>query len=219
MKKLIMAAFIAVTSVCFGEAANTDVYTFKASFRVPYVTKGVRVYKAMSYTGNLYIDYTADSEKPEAIYAIIKNKSTGVEHKLVFGDAVYNLIGKPNKKIDRPTPTVCFITNDDEVTETKEEAHELIKFICLSGSGSLTYIKDAAGCDACGVGSTPGICAKVYKLSGSATGIMDCECPEDGSWNHTVEAGKCGIAADGGRSHLASFWGTWSATWNKKLSN
>jgi len=51
---------------------------------------------------------------------------------------------------------------------------------------------------------------------------MVCECPDEDEWSHTLLAGKCGVfegeLADI-RVSEAAIWGTWTASWNSKLSD
>lgn len=114
-----------------------------------------------------------------------------------------------------------------------QEPHEKIVSLGLAGTGVLKYTKTVIkGCGACGVPTTmTEYCSILNSMSGNLVGVMDCECPDEEGWDHTVIAGACGPRApasiddDGDitvleevRTHYASIWGTWKATY-KSTSN
>lgn len=216
MKKLIVMALCAVS--CAAAIASTDVYNLKLSGKVPYVSNGIRNYKTQTMTGKLFLTWSDDGALEEA-RAELQNKTTKVIHYLDFTDSLYNLMGKTTKKIYKSVPTFVLVGADSEVECTKNEAHELIKNVALAGTGSLTYIK-GTGCGYCGDATAD--CNKLNKVSGNFVGVLDCECPEDSSWDHTLEATQCGLVTDEDgkyvRSHYAAWWGSWTATYDKKAT-
>lgn len=217
MKKIVFAAIMAVGSLmgATNDVAVTDVYDFKAAIKVPYLSAGIRLYKNITFKGYLSVGYDEDGVA-QSVTLEMKNKKTGVSHNIEMNTFMYNLMGKSNKTINRSTPTIYMLEEDDEIY-CCSAAHELIKNLALAGTGSLKYYKGyTTGCGPCGDQVTVAGCNKLYKMNGYLTGIMDCECPEDEDWTHTLEAGYCGIVGE--RSHDAAIWGTWSATYNAKLS-
>lgn len=215
MKKLLAMALCVITGVVM---ASTDVYDFKLAGKVPYLSKGIRTYKTQTMTGKLYLTWGDDGLLTEA-YAEVQNKSTKVKHTIDFTKSMYNLMGKASKKISKTVPTFILESDSDTIECTVSEAHETIKYIMLAGTGSLTFVK-GSGCGYCGDATND--CNKIGKLSGNFTGIMDCECPEESDWNHTLQAQQCGIYVDEDgntvRSHDAAYWGSWTATYNKKAT-
>lgn len=229
MKKLITAAAIAVMAA-FGATADTvtDVYNFKATIKQPLLKAGVRDYASVALKGYLYFEYDESTNSVGAVYAVVENSKTKVVHTIDFTDGFYNLMGKTTKTSFRSVPTVWFDGADSNVEEGTgkgaQEPHETIVKVTLAGKGMLKYLKDVIlGCTSCGGGSKlTTYCSKLNTMSGNIVGYMDCECPDPEPWNHTVETCACGVREEDGdivRSHYASFFGTWSASWNKKLSH
>lgn len=221
MKKLIMIALTMLVGASFADTndvALTDTYKFKAAIKVPYLSAGVRTYKSQAFQGYMYVGYTEDGEVASAKIEL-QNKKTKVKHYITVDEFMYNLMGKKSKTSIRSVPTVFIKSDSDEVEQVSAEAHELFKTISLAGTGALKYMKGSSTtlCGFCGTDTvTTAACNRLAKMSGSLVGIMDCECPEEENWSHTLLAGYCGVLSDEDgnveRSHDASFWGTWSAT-------
>lgn len=225
MKKLIVSLLcVALASFgVFGDTTETtnivDTYKFSASLNVPYLKGGVRSYTKQTLKGEMYVEYESDTSTVSRCYIVAQNKKTGVTHTIDFTDGFYNILGKKTKKSYRSTPSVYFSTTNDVVEGSN--AHETIVEIQLAGKGALkTSSTKSTVCGVCSAESvTRTNCNILSKMQGSVTGVMDCICPEDEAWDHTVEAGSCGclVNEDGTyvRSHLASFWGTWTARLKK----
>lgn len=233
MKKLIMSAVCAMIAMAsFADtnvAAKTiDVYEFKSSIKQPLLKSGVRAYSTVALKGTLYLEYETAGEGISAAYAVVQNSRTKVMHRIDFTDGFYNLIGKSTKTTARSVPTVIVTGTDSEcyvgTGNGAQEPHETITEIQLAGQGALLPIKTrTVSCGVCGESTTTtSYCNKLYKLSGSVTGIMDCECPDDESWSHTLEANSCGVKKDEDgettRSHFASFFGTWAAKYKRTVT-
>jgi hypothetical protein len=203
-----------------------DVYTVKATLKVPYLKSGVRSYSSQTLQGYLYVEYVGVNSEFDSAYMLLTNKKTKVVHKIDVTEGFLNMIGKASGKNEkyapRSTPSIYFEGVDAEVNG--DDAHELIKAVCFAGTGSLKdYKTTTTGCSMCGeTTKTTAYCKKLYKMSGNVTGYMDCECPDDeDGWNHTMVKTLCGFEEDDDgyvRSHNASFWGTWSAVYNQKMS-
>lgn len=151
---------------------------------------------------------------------------TKVAHSINFTEGFYNLMGKSTSKIERSVPTVYLTGADDEAIaepSSKYGSHETFKVINLAGFGSLESTKTVTiGCGACGEPTKMvEYCNILKKANGYVNGVMDCECPDDEDWWHTLKAGYCGILYDGEDffpQHEASFYGSWKISFNKKLS-
>ena len=233
MKKLIMSAVCAMISMMsFADTNNVaeavDVYEFKASIKQPILKSGVRTYTTVSLKGDLYLEYESVDDGISAAYAIVKNSKTKVMHRIDFTDGFYHLMGKSTKTTVRSLPTVILSGSDSEcyagTGKGAQEPHEAITSIQFAGQGTLKQIKTkTVNCGVCGGSSTTtAYCNKLYKLTGNVTGIMDCECPDDENWNHTLETNFCGVKNDEDgettRSHFASFFGSWSAKYKKTVA-
>ena len=234
MKKIIAAAAICAASFgLFGDTV-TNVYNLAMSLKTPTLYAGVRTPTSQTYKGYLYAEYT-DNELT-ALTAYVKSSKTKVEHYIEFPVAAddadldgsfYNLMGKTTKQSARTVPTLFLTGADTEAigTSAKYEQHETIKKITLSGFGKLKTAKTAAvGCGACGFGGTAAsYCSILWSADGTVTGVMDCECPDEEDWWHTVKTALCGVwysdADEVERRHNAAFRGTWKITFNKKLSD
>lgn len=229
MKKTVFAALVCMFGCLAGFADTsviTNVYDMSMSLKTPVLYNGVRSYKSQSYKGYLYAEYT-DSELT-ALTALVKSSGTKVIHQIEFsGDSFYHLMGKTTKTSDRSEPTIYLEGADvaNEGTSSKFGNHETIKKIQLAGGGSLKAVKSVTvGCSACGEAvKTTAYCNILVKASGYVTGIMDCECPEDEDWWHTVKTALCGVFYDANndveRDHDAAFVGSWKLSFNKKLSD
>lgn len=175
---------------------------------------------------------------------ILTNKKTKVVHTIDFTDGFINMMGKSSGKIGsakyapRSTPTIYFTGADSDVTGP--ESHETIDTVSFAGSATTKdYKSTTVTCGYCSTSaSSTAYCKKPYKMSGSVVGVMDCECPDEENWSHTLVKTLCGflmagedegedendertedVTADGlVRSHYASFWGTWTAVYNQKAS-
>ena len=226
MKKIIATVACALCAfTLFG--SYRDVYTTKASIKVPYLVNGTRNYSTQTLQGNLYVVYADDETAFESATMVLTNKKTKVVHKIDLTDGFLNMIGKSSGKGDkyapRSTPSIYFEGADAEINGN--EPHEFIKAVQFAGSGSLKdYKTTTVGCGVCGAATKETTyCKKLYKMSGNVTGFMDCECPDDeDGWWHTLVKTACGFLLDEDdeyvRSHNASFWGTWSAVYNQKAS-
>lgn len=239
MKKLIMAAaaFFAANAFCgegvATEDTTTNVYDFAMSVKVPYLKTGVRSYSSQKLKGLMYLVYDESAALAD-VYAVVTNSKTKVVHELDLTDSsFYHLMGKQTKKADRSTPTLWLAGADDEdPVVLKDESHEKILAIMLAGTGTLKNMKTVTtGCAYCGgVTTTTEYCNLLWSMSGNVVGVMDCQCPDEEDWWHTVQTVLCGVyyVADPAsaamsdkveRKHEASFYGTWSAKFNKKLSD
>ena len=231
MKKSIICAISALcVFMVFADtgSAYRDVYTMKVALKVPYLKNGVRTYSSQTLQGCLYVEFDDPESEFSDSYAVLTNKKTKVVHTIDFGGARFiNMIGKSQGKNDkyvpRTIPTVLLEGYDYEIEGN--DPHELIQMIVFAGSGSVKETKTkTTGCVYCGEPSTTTTyCRHITKMSGSVVGYMDCECPdEEDGWTHTLIKTLCGFLKDEDgdcvRSHNASFWGTWSAEHNKKLS-
>lgn len=226
MKKLIIAMVVgAMAFMSFADTeVVTNVYDLSMSLKVPYLKNGVRNYAGQKLKGEMYVVYEED-EIVNA-FAEVTNTSTKVAHSLDLTSGFYYLMGKESKKSARTVPTVFFQGQDYEVLATMYEAHEKISYIALAGTGKLNSIKSVTtGCGVCGEPvSLTQYCNLLWSMSGNVVGVMDCECPdEEDGWSHTLKTVLCGVYYDEDdqveRSHDASFYGTWSAKFNKKLSD
>ena len=225
MKKLITALFMCgIAAMSFAAEELTNVYDLSIKAKVPYLYNGVRSYSSQTLKGLMYATYI-DDELTE-VHAVVTNTKTKVVHTITFDDGFYYLMGKETKRIERSTPTVYFGGKDTEILALRSDAHETIKSIALAGSGSLKSIKSViVGCGACGTPTkTTEYCNILWSMSGNVVGVMDCACPDDEyGWSHTLKTVLCGIYYNGDdeaeRVHDASFYGTWSAKFNKKLSD
>ncbi len=228
MKKLIATIAIAFSSFAlFGEGYQ-EVYDMKANLKVPYLVKGVRNYSSQTLQGHLYVEFDDTKTEFSNAYAVLTNKKTKVVHTIDFDGARFlNVLGKSKGKGDkyapRTVPSVFLKGYDYEIEGT--DPHELIQMIVFAGSGSLKEKKTkTTGCVYCGEPeTTTAYCRRIDKMSGSVVGYMDCECPdEEDGWTHTLVKTLCGFLKDDDgkcvRSHNASFWGSWSATYNTKMS-
>ena len=181
---------------------------------------GVRTYQSATLKGTLYIEYASPTSMISRGYVVAKNSKTGVEHNIDLTDCLYNMLGKKTKQIYRSVPAVYFIGTNDVVYG--QNAHETITFITMAGNGKLVNNKTkTTTCNVCSINSTTTAnCSKIKQLSGNLNGIMDCICPEDEAWDHTLFASACGLFIDENgeyvRSHEAPFWGSWSAKQKKK---
>lgn len=204
-----------------------DVYDMKASLKVPYLSKGVRSYSSQTLQGYLYVEYADASNTLTSAYMVLVNKKTKVKHEIDVTESFLNMIGKTTGKFGsdkyapRSTPTVYLAGADTDVDG--DDAHEFITAVQFAGTGSTKdYKTTTTGCSMCGEAvKTTNYCKKLYKMNGSVTGHMDCECPDEEDWSHTLVKSLCGFEKDEDgyvRSHFASFWGTWSAKYNQKLS-
>lgn len=242
MKKLIVAAaaLFAANAYCDGdrvpvepEELTTNVYDFAMSVKVPYLKSGVRSYSSQKLKGNMYLVYSEDDTLAD-VYAVVTNSKTKVVHTLDLADSsFYHLMGKQTKKADRSTPTLWIAGADaEDPAVLKDESHEKILAVMLAGTGTLKNMKTVTvGCSYCGdKTSTTEYCNILWSMSGNVVGVMDCECPEEEGWWHTVQTALCGVlyvedaassemADKVERKHEASFYGTWSAKFNKKLSD
>lgn len=236
MKKLIMSAVCAMIAMAsFADTNNVaqvaevvDVYNFKATIKQPLLKSGVRTYTTVTLKGDLYLEYASVDEGVSAAYAVVQNSRTKVMHRIDFTDGFYNLMGKSTKTSVRSIPTVIFTGADSECNagtgRGAQEPHETITTIQIAGQGVLKRLKTKTFvCGICGGNeTTTTYCNKLYKLSGKVTGIMECACPDDESWNHTLETNFCGVKRDEDgettRSHLASFFGSWSAKYKKTIT-
>lgn len=210
------------------DAAVTNVYDFSMSLKVPYLDNGTRTYKNQKIVGYMYAEYS--SNELVNVWVEAQNRKTKVLHLMSFsGDSFYNLMGKTDKKSLRTVPTIYFEGADEETVlesccAAPEEGHEFIKKIQLAGTGKLRQVKTVViGCDQCGGSSvTTAYCNILVNMNGYATGYMDCLCPDDEDWWHTVKTCLCGVFLDDvgnvEPSHDAAFWGTWKAKFNQKLS-
>lgn len=228
MKKIIAA--VAVCAASFGLFGDTvtNVYNLSMSLATPTLYAGVRDKLGQVYKGYLYMEYE-DNELIGA-FATVTSSKTKVEHFIEFdlGESFYHLMGKTTKQADRSVPSLFLTGADTEAIgySAKYEQHETIKKITLSGFGKLKTHKTAAvGCGACGFGgSAAKYCNLLWSASGTVTGWMDCECPDDQEWWHTVRTVLCGVYYDAAtqeveRKHEGAFRGTWKITYNKKLSD
>lgn len=222
MKKLIMSAICAMLAAAsFGDtngAEVVDVYSFKATIKQPMLKNGVRTYSSATLKGDLYIEYATPTSAISRSYIVAKNSKTGVEHNIEFTDCLYNMLGKSSKQINRTVPAVYFVGTNDVVVG--ENAHETIRFMTVAGSGKLVKSKTkTTTCNVCAPDAvTTETCSKIKSLSGNLNGIMDCVCPEDETWDHTLIACACGLYVDINgyvRSHEAPFWGSWTAKQKK----
>lgn len=221
MKKIIAMCAACVIGAAAMSEEITNVYDLKVSIKAPTLKNGIREYRNQTIEGQMFIRYN-DGEMVE-VWAETKNRSTKIFHETVFdGEGFYHLMGKANKYSDRTVPTV-YLSGADICTD---DGHEFIKSICLAGNGVLKTVKTVAtGCSFCGEPTkTTTYCNILYSASGNVTGIMDCQCPDDeDDWWHTVKTTLCGVwygeDVSVERTHDASFWGTWSAKFNSKLSD
>ncbi len=242
MKKLITIG--ALCCAMFGFAGSNDTYTtvydFAAKISVPYLSGGVRTHKTHAFTGYMYMTFDETGAKTTKIEML--NKNTGVMHVIESSDAFYNLMGKSSKAAVRTTPTIWVAgadadeaTIDDTIAVAQPSfkktllnaavgGHELITTVGFAGTGALkTTKKTVTGCGVCGEPTkTTVYCNILASMTGSMVGVMDCLCPDDEKWNHTVMADPCGPMegdAEDVRSHDASFKGTWKAKYNEKRTN
>lgn len=239
MKKILMAAAIALTMCA---SAVTQVYNYTSSVKVPYLNNGVRTYASRTLKGTLTVSFDEDGVLTNSTLNV-QNKTSKVWHKFDFTQAFYNLMGKRNKQVSHATPTVAFAydmsTGDDQVEmgceKGAQEPHEKIVSLDLAGTGTLKYTKTVIkGCGTCGLPTTQTeYCSILQKMCGNLVGVMDCECPDEDSWMHTVEGTACGprkfvdgvdneddlTIDDEVRTHYASIWGTWSATYSNTIND
>lgn len=227
MKKLIIAMVVgAMTFMSFADTEIvTNVYDLSMSLKVPYLKNGIRNYAGQKLKGEMYVVYEED--QIVNVFAEVTNTTTKVAHSLDMTSSFYYLMGKESKKSPRTVPTVFFVGQDYEAVATspKFDAHEKISYIALAGTGKLNSIKSVTtGCGVCGQAvSVTEYCNLLWSMSGNVVGVMDCECPdEEEGWSHTLITDLCGVYYDVDeqveRTHDASFYGTWSAKFNKKLS-
>lgn len=231
MNKIVVALMCVIGSMAVmagDESVVTNVYDFAMNLRVPYLDNGTRVYKPQKIIGYMYTEYS--SNELVNVWVEAQNRKTKVLHLTSFGDdSFYNLMGKTDKTSLRTVPTVFFEGADEETMipcecEIPGEGHEFIKKIQLAGTGKLRPVKTVViGCSACGeTQKTTAYCNVLISMNGSVTGYMDCLCPEDEDWWHTVKTCICGVFLDDAgqyeRRHEAAFWGTWKAKFNRKLS-
>lgn len=216
MKKLLMAALLCAASImAYGyqpEPEVVDTYSFTMSAKMPFVSKGVRTYASQSLKGTMVVEYADAEVGPSKVYIDVKNSKTKVEHRIWIDEGILNMMGKTTSKAYRSVPTVCWTGFDTNIVGTTQSAHEKFISLMFAGNGALKYIK-GTGCDFCGDGVPS--CNKVKSLSGYFTGIVDCQCPDNESWDHTIEANACGIqtyqTGEAVRTHDAAVWGSWSA--------
>lgn len=229
MKKIIAA--VAICAASFGVFADsvTNVYNLTMSITTPTLYAGVRTPTGQTYKGYMYAEYDEAGELT-GLWADVKSSKTKVEHLIEFdlGNSFYHLMGKTTKTADRSVPTLFLAGADVDAigTSPKYEQHETIKKIYLSGFGTIKNKKTAAvGCGACGFGAVAAqYCNLLWSANGTIAGVMDCECPDDQDWWHTVRTVLCGVWYDDAtqeveRRHEAGIKGTWKITYNQKLSS
>lgn len=130
---------------------------------------------------------------------VLTNKKTKVVHTIDFTDGFLNMMGKPSGKIGsakyakRSTPTIYFTGSDSEVTGP--EGHETIDTISFAGTASTKdYKSTTVTCGYCSTAaSSTEYCKKPYRMAGSVVGVMDCECPDEENWSHTLVKTLCGF--------------------------
>lgn len=239
MKKMIMAA---VACAALYASAVTQTYKFTSTVRFPYLNNGVRTYVATTMKGDLYMSFDEDGVLTNSTLNVQNNK-TKAWHKFDFTQSFYHLMGKPNKQVTHQVPSVAFAydsTPEEDLVEAgteklAQEPHETIVSMGLAGTGSLKYTKTVIkGCGSCGLPTTTTeYCSILQKMTGNLVGVMDCVCPDEDAWKHTVIAGPCGPKpfVDGidelddmtideeVRTHYASFWGTWTAVYKSTIND
>ena len=240
MKKIIMAV---VACVALYASAVTQTYKFTSSIRFPYLNNGVRTYVVTAMKGDLYMSFDEDGTLTNSTLNV-QNIKTKAWHKFDFTQSFYHLMGKANKMATHSAPSVAFAYYDNTPTEdlveagtekNAQEPHETIASMYLAGNGSLKYTKTVLkGCGSCGVPTTTvEYCSILQRMSGSLVGVMDCVCPDDEAWKHTVVAGPCGpkpfvdgiddandmTSDEEVRTHYASFWGNWTAVYKSTTND
>ena len=78
-----------------------DVYTVKATLKVPYLKSGVRSYSSQTLQGYLYVEYVGVNSEFDSAYMLLTNKKTKVVHKIDVTEGFLNMIGKASSKIGR----------------------------------------------------------------------------------------------------------------------
>lgn len=225
MKKIIIALMCAIGSMVSFANETTNVYNMTMSLQTPILQSGVRNKVSQSYKGYMYMVYDEDG-KLSTVWADVLSNKTKVGHVISFNEGFYHLIGKTTKTSPRSVANMYLTGADDEVYGgiSKYGVHEKIKVINFGGFGTIKSSKTVViGCGACGAPEkTTEYCNILNAVSGHVNGVMDCECPEDEDWWHTVMGGLCGVWYDAAfemeRSHEAAFTGTWKISYNKKLS-
>lgn len=225
MKKLIM--FAAVAAMCIAANAVTvvtnavDVYNVKMSLKVPTVKYDKKVgvfksYEARKLTGDLVYywisedDGTNINQYVDVSFAAADSKNKGQTLKFsVVGDrSDFSLMGK---KLSEGTMTLNMIGEGVSVTNSG-----YMSMACV-GKGSTKDYKTAVEiCGACGITSTTaGKCRKVTSVSGNVVGAYSCGCGDE---SPAFAKTECGYAEDLPTA-VNGFYGTWTAKYNKKLSD
>lgn len=207
-----------------------DVYNMTLKIKWPWLNKGIRTYKTSTCKGYLVCGYAEAGDQISDAFLTFKNPNTKSLHTIEFEEADYWLMGKSNKSIARTEPSVYFEGADGEspIPVGNVELHELITKITFAGGGACT-VKSVTtyttGCNACSEPTTKKqtvSCVKMKSMSGFVTGKMECECPEDEAWTHTLLGASCGLYLDAEgnpeRSSEAAFAGQFSATYNSTAS-
>lgn len=239
MNTAIKTALCAITSVAltaFSEPAATggdqttdpsetvkvavrDTYRMTLNAKMPALRSGVRMFRSQTLRGDLVVEWGVDGNAVSATAALV-NKSTKAVHNVEFDVGFINAMGRKTSRIARGTPVFYAEAHDADVEacESAADPHEKFAKLSFAGNGAFRHLR-TAGCTECGTGYTE-TCSRIHRMSGQFTGYVDCECPDDVAWDHTLKVSECGISdgADGSavRSHFAPAYGKWSAVFRSR---
>ena len=245
MKKLIKTALCAISAVAMtafsepatptddgtqdadstetAEVAIRDTYSMTLKAKMPTLRSGVRTLKTQTLRGDLVVEWDVDGNAVSATATLV-NKSTKAVHNVEFDTGFINAIGKKNSRISHNTPVFYAEAHDESVEEgdsaSASEPHEKFVKLSFAGNGAFRHVR-GIGCTECGPGYVEK-CSRVHRMFGQFTGYVDCECPDDEAWNHTVKVGDCGILSDDAgseiRSHFAPTFGKWTAVFRSRAA-
>lgn len=201
------------------EVAVRDTYRMTMTARMPALRSGVRTFRNQSLRGDLVVEWGVDGNVVSATATLV-NKSTKAVHNVEFDVGFINAMGRKTSRIARGTPVFYAEAHDADVEacESAQDPHEKFAKLSFAGNGAFRHVR-TAGCTECGTGYAEP-CSRIHRMSGRFTGYVDCECPDDVAWDHTLKVSECGISSDvygsAVRSHFAPTSGKWSAVFRSR---
>lgn len=201
------------------EVSVRDTYRMTMTARMPALRSGVRTFRNQSLRGDLVVEWGVNGNVVSATATLV-NKSTKAVHNVEFDVGFINAMGRKTSRIARGTPVFYAEAHDADVEacESAQDPHEKFAKLSFAGNGAFRHVRTAR-CTECGTGYAEP-CSRIHRMSGRFTGYVDCECPDDVAWDHTLKVSECGISSDAYgsavRSHFAPTSGKWSAAFRSR---
>lgn len=224
MRFLMCFFSVVLVAVQFASAGTrTDVYDFKMSLKVPRIysnmdSLGSRRYQTQRLVGKMYISYDMDGDqRPTVLISNLVNRTHKINGKNITYDVEVdegmlltrvNLIGDNRKNLFR-TPSVNFYIDANPSYNIGDDIEDNSLIGIVSGFGTTGTVKSSH----CETDKT----LVIKNLHGTFAGTMGCGCREYGHVSPTRVAGFCGATEE--VDDVASVCGTWTAVFNRKMSD